>query len=197
MNISKGNLYCGVAAEYTGPDPQTHSIHRLVLISYKGDLETINGTPLDLRIKFSDAGPKITPSMSQSYKDGLSQLQAAQMVEYWFNQFNLRDDKRLIPIAYNWPKISLFLVQWLGWETFTEVFHEYDYRDLICTAGYANDRAGYRNDKHPYINLEQTAIFFGAQIVYDATNRDTIQRLRYSIAAYRHQVLGGKTLLPD
>jgi len=80
---------------------------------------------------------------------GVEQEIAADLFEEWVERLQLPDNKRICPLAHNWPFDRDFLIAWLGRLRFNHLF-DARYRDTMCCSLYANDRADAHIEQVPY-----------------------------------------------
>jgi hypothetical protein len=86
---------------------------------------------------------------------GLDPYVAADRFDEWFTKLGLASNKRICPLAYDWPNTKEFLIDWLGKES-VEQYFDLRYRDILSMALYANDKANMKGDSPPYpkVNLQ-------------------------------------------
>lgn len=142
------NVLCGLKTELTGPDPFVHEIIEVAIIPLDHMLQLHNTFPLfNMRMR-----PQITNPSDDFKKCRLSRseialacLQAfdrdkvADLLINWFKEMDLPKGKRVIPLTWNYPMERQILINWLGYEVYSEIFSE-DHRDLLSVAHYLNDR---------------------------------------------------------
>jgi len=69
---------------------------------------------------------------------GVTAEKAQDMLCDWVQSLELAPDRRLCPIAANWPNDRPYIQSWLGDELFHNLFHPY-YRDIISAVQFIND----------------------------------------------------------
>lgn len=170
-----GSLPCVVDVETTS----THPIELLPIynpsgsdiINFRrvgGEVIQIALVPLDIHLQpidqlvfYSNICPEFPELVSQEAMavNGLnlldlqrtapSRYKVVQMVENWFASLQLPSDRRLIPIAHNWPFEKTFLQWMFGRESFEAMFH-YLARDTMQMALMLKDKAAFQCHKQPF-----------------------------------------------
>jgi len=77
--------------------------------------------------------------MAKTILGGFDRDKVADLLCKWFASLNLAERKRIVPLAYNWPRTRDILVRWLGYDVFADLFSE-DYRDVLIATHFINDR---------------------------------------------------------
>jgi hypothetical protein len=72
--------------------------------------------------------------------NGHDMYKAGDLFLDWFKAMELRSNKKIVPLAYNWPYVSGVLRKWITDGIFNDVFDP-RYRDVLPMATYLNDRA--------------------------------------------------------
>lgn len=155
------NLLCAIELLTTGIDPNVHDICEVALI------------PLNNRIQIADEVPPLCIQMVpwnvepgkkyrlkrdtllQYAQNGVPPTTGASIFEAWFDDLPFtRRNHKIMPLAYNWPMKRLFIEKWLGHHHCRKFFH-LQYRDILSTGIYLNDRDTFRNEfpKHPKVTL--------------------------------------------
>ncbi|KKM51700.1 hypothetical protein LCGC14_1555270, partial [marine sediment metagenome] len=113
---------------------------------------------------------------------------AGDMFDEWFQSLGLPMYKRLVPLAQNWPFDREFIIDWLGRETFSQLFSVH-YRDTMAAALFRNDCADFKNEKIPIpkVNLNYLGTVFG---VKNYKAHDALQDCIVTAEIYRRIILG-------
>lgn len=161
-----GNLLCAVDVETTGTDHDKHDIIEIALLpldaQYKPNkrMQIFNLTMRPVRTENVD---RKALEVNQSTYDeicnnALYPDRVAELFVEWFTKLNLGFNKRISPLAHNWPFDMNFIRDWLGEMTFHQIF-DGRYRDLQASCLFANDLADWRGDRIPYpkVNLSYIA----------------------------------------
>ena len=82
-------------------------------------------------------------------QNGIDPYKAADILDNWFDSINLPMNKKLMPLAQNWPFDRSFLIDWLGDLSFERIFHPY-YRDTMAASIFLNDRSERLGLECPY-----------------------------------------------
>jgi hypothetical protein len=77
---------------------------------------------------------------------------AADLFDDWFTKLKLPFRKKIAPLGQNWPFDREFLIDWLGYETFSQFF-DYNYRDLKTSALFLNDQADALQEPAPFAKV--------------------------------------------
>jgi DNA polymerase III epsilon subunit-like protein len=150
-----GNLLVAVDVETTGLIPRLHEIWQVAVLPLDSTIKPLKGViPFNLILKPNrpeDADPDSIPrkKLVDACLTGIDQDIAADMLYTWFEKLKLAFEKRLCPLACNWVYDRSFLMEWLGHTQFSAIFHPW-YRDVMCAAQYANDRADHHVEQVPY-----------------------------------------------
>ncbi len=165
-----GNIFCAVDVETTGLDAEKHSIIELCIFPLKGDytqnkqwlpfnctMQPIPGREIDqeaLQVNRIDLA-KVMLNSLDAYK-------VADLLVEWFEKLKLGMNKRIVPIAQNWPFDRGFIINWLGVKTYELIFDR-QYRDTFEYACNQNDRADMLQQPIPFPkqNLKYLASKFG------------------------------------
>lgn len=81
--------------------------------------------------------------------EGIDAFNAADYFDIWFQNLKLPYRKKITVISHNWIDKRPFLIDWLGTETYNQIFSN-SYRDIVTASIFANDRADVRNNEIPY-----------------------------------------------
>jgi hypothetical protein len=148
MQHLNSNVLCGLKTELTGPDPLMHELIEVALVPLDHKLELHGTFPLfNMRMR-----PQVTDPSDNFRSCRLSRSEiadaclrafdrdkVADLLLYWFQSMDLPPKKRIIPLTWNFPMERQILINWLGYETYAEIFSE-DHRDLMVAAHFLNDR---------------------------------------------------------
>jgi len=152
-----GGLICSIDCETSGLKAGHHDLLEVAILPLDKELRPRQDImPFDIKLqpKFPDrADPRAMRvnrlKISELLIDGIDVFQAIDFFETWFGKLRLREGKKIMPLAQNWPFDREFLIAWLGAETFNHYF-DYHYRDTCVVANYCNDIADLRNEKYPF-----------------------------------------------
>lgn len=160
-----GNLVCAIDIETTGLDPYENSILELAVVPLTPDYELYKEiNPFNMLMKPID-GKKIEQEALTINKIDLpwvmlNCLTADRVLDLfldWVQRLQL-GEKKIIPLAHNWPFDSAFLKTWMGPLTYSQVF-AHNYCDTMVVAQYINDLYDTCCERIPYpkINLRYLA----------------------------------------
>ncbi len=185
------HLLCAIDTETTGDKPGFHDIIQVAVI------------PLDANIKpFKDITPfymDIQPKRPENYNpeamrknrtritdamlNGVEAYRAADLFDEWVKKLNLGFNKRIIPLAHNWPFDRGFLIDWLGHESVDQYF-DGRHRDTMVIASFMNDLAEFRQNPHPYAKVELKYLATTLQVPIDRAH-DALQDALGAANIYR------------
>jgi hypothetical protein len=174
------HLLCAMACRTSGPNPQLHELLELACIPLQSNWKVDKRFGI-YNIELRPEYPQYTIRGEdyQRYKlAGLSREKALELFDNWFEKFNMRSGKKIVPICHDWPIISQFLLKWMGWEDYRAYFHESDYRDPRVAALYANDRADINNEQVIYARTALNSI----------TSRNECERTKRSDVLHKAKV---------
>lgn len=169
MQHLNNNLICAMGYDTTAADPDIGELiefacvpidHRLQIHS-KLTLFNMKLRPESLAtIDWRHCRATI-PEVSAMAHSAFDRDKVADFFWQWFEQMDLPRGKRIIPLGYKYPILRTWLIQWLGWERYHEIFSE-DYRDLLVAAHLINDRADMR--AQPLTFAKQDLKWLGKQM---------------------------------
>jgi DNA polymerase III epsilon subunit-like protein len=152
-----GNILCAVDVETTGFVPGYNDIWQIAVLPLDNNIKPAKGILpfyLDMKIKRPD---NVEPAAIKLNRTDFWQRQvravdpwtAADMFDEWFVKLGLPMRKSICPLASNWPFDRSFIVDWLGHETFNQLFSPW-YRDTMVCALHHNDIADHRGNRIEY-----------------------------------------------
>ena len=152
-----GNLLCVIDTETTGTVPFYHDVIQFACLPLNNKLEP-HERHIPFEIKMKPGRPEnIEPEALRRNKNNLLDIcsngyeptVAADLFDDWFERLELPMDKRIMPLAQNWPFDRPFVMDWLGPENFN---HRIDgrFRDTLSTALYLNDAADMQSEQVPF-----------------------------------------------
>lgn len=158
----QGNLLCAVDVETTGFTPGFHDVIQVAVLPLDADMRPITTiTPVNWKLqqKHGNVDPKAFGVHGFNEADirlnGIEPYQAADIFVEWFYKLGLGIDRRLIPLGHNYSFDRLFMIDWLGQETYDLCFH-YHFRDSMIAMEYLNDRAGIQRNEYPFSKMSLT-----------------------------------------
>jgi len=160
------NLLCSIGLKKTGPDIECHEILDIGIMPLDAALNMRNDKKLfHMGIKpesvsninfSSEVEKQLVAEKILNSKEG--SFVADRLID-WFDTLGLRPGKKIIPLSFNWPEVSLWLRLWLGHKNFEHIF-DWKFRDVLGTANHINDTLDQSaNDvKFPKITIGSMAI---------------------------------------
>jgi|SRR5581483_6908995 len=189
------NLLCAVDCETSGLEAGFHDITQVCVVPIGSDfrpLDSIKPFYLNLVPKrpenFDPATASITrQQLADCINRGVDPYKAADYFDEWFIKLTLGYEKRILPLAHNWPFDRGFLIDWLGQKS-VEQYFDTRYRDTMCAAQLVNDRLGYsgRPIAHHKVSLRALATHYG--LVHERAH-DALGDCLTTIALWRELVL--------
>lgn len=157
------NLLCAIDTETTGTIPGFHDIIQVAIIPLNAALDPakeISPFYMDLQPKRPEnavpqAMRRNRVKLTDAMINGMEPYRAADLFDEWLKKLNLPFEKRIIPLAHNWPFDRGFIIDWLGVESFDQYF-DARYRDTMVMASFCNDLADHRTEPFPYAKVDLT-----------------------------------------
>lgn len=173
------NIVCAVDCEVTGPIAGEDDLIQICVLPLNSELQpNLNIQPFDvcLQPKRPENYPlhdtrrmRGRPSKErfcEANTKGLDPYLAAELFDDWFRKLQLGYEKRIIPLAHNWPFDYQFVCDWLGHQS-AEQYFDARYRDTQATAAYLNDCAEFHVEPIPHAKLQLSYIASIYRIPHD------------------------------
>lgn len=192
-----GNQLCVVDTETTGRFAGFHEVVQLALMALDANLEPIKSiAPFDIYIcpeyperAEADAIRKIgLERWKLILKQGIPAEKALEIFENWFNRLQLFEEKRISPLAQNWPFDAGHLRALFGNETFEFYFHGH-YRDTMAVANYLNDRSDFHAEQLPFAKLGLGSLANRLGIEVDGMLHDALYDCSITAKVYKQMLL--------
>lgn len=189
------NMLAAVDVETTGSEVGRHDLVQIAVIPINGRLEpdtSILPFVLDVRPKRPEdpVNMRMMRINRVRYCDivtrGMDAYDAAERFYEWYERLKLQSYKRIIPLAWNWPEGREFVRAWLGPKTFDLCFHT-QYRDVMQTATFLNDRAGWRGELFQYPKCDLAYLCSQLKIERDRSH-EAVDDARVTIEVYKRLV---------
>lgn len=166
-----GNILCSVCIDTTGDNPKEHDLISIAVVpldrtfdrdkKYNPFLTTLQPINTYAKMDILHAGEyKLThrhsakqPEYKNAMTYGAEYTTLADAFEEWFDKLGLKERKRIIPLAYDWPFVSMYLKKWLSIPAYERIF-DYRYRDLLSCCTMENDNAEYNFRELPFRKLD-------------------------------------------
>lgn len=181
MKHLNGNLLCSVDIETTGTKVGIHDIVQICVMPLDGHIKPHPRlVPFEMKLKPErihmadiDAMKINKLKLANLVMTGMEPLMAADLFGEWFAKLGLAENKRISPLAQNWPFDKPFIEEWLGPENFAYHF-DGRFRDTMSVALFLNDRADIEAEQYPFpkVNLKYLAscckVPFDDRMAHDA-----------------------------
>jgi len=170
------NLLCIVTAFLTGPNHREHDILQICVCPVNKSfaphphmlpfIATLKPRRGDYDLKYLGHSKTQIPVLNEIGQD--PDFITDRFVE-WFDRVIPREGKKLMVLAYDWPLIRSFLIDWMTFPTFDYCF-DYRYRDVISASVYLNDRAWWHDELYPFPKHHLTYMTNICKIPYKTTD---------------------------
>jgi DNA polymerase III epsilon subunit-like protein len=153
-----GNLMAAVDVETTGVRAGYHEIIQIAVVPLNSDIRPLAG----IRPFYTTVKP-LYPERWDKASGHVHQLKLEDLLLYapepdrvadlfveWVAKLELPFDKRLAPLAANWPFEAGFLQAWLGTDQTQEIFNFAHVRDVMIVARHMNDKAAFAGETAPF-----------------------------------------------
>lgn len=155
-----GNIMAAVDFETTGVKAGWHEPIQMAVVPLNSDLRPmddvrpfyVNIAPLHPERQDPEAAKVHQLDMDQLLLYGLERGRVETLFIEWFEGLGLPFERKLIPLAHNWPFENGFFKAWWGHELCNRIWHGHA-RDAMEYAGSLNDKAFMRGAKVPFSNL--------------------------------------------
>jgi DNA polymerase III epsilon subunit-like protein len=155
-----GNIMAAVDFETTGVKSGWHEPIQMAVVPLNSDLRPMD----DVRPFYVNIKPE-HPERQDPEAARVHQLDMDQLILYaldrgrveslfieWVESLKLPFERKLIPLAHNWPFEHGFFKAWLGHDLCNKIWHGHA-RDAMEYAASLNDKAYMRGAKVPFSNL--------------------------------------------
>ncbi len=157
MRHLNGNLLCAVDVETTGLVPGHNDMWQIAILPLNSRIEPAKDVMpfyMNMKVKRPDNIDKNAIKIAnldfyEAQKRAVDPWSAADMLDDWFEALKLPVYKKICPLASNWPFDRAFIIDWLGDETYHQLFSPH-YRDTMVAALFENDIADHRSNKVEY-----------------------------------------------
>ena len=152
-----GNLLCAIDVETTGVERGVHDIIEIAILPLDNHYNPSREVrPFHLTMKPRrpeninlDALSVNRAKLADIMTNSLDCDKVADLLVEWFERLNLGMNKRISPLAHNWPFDRDMILEWIGPKTFELIF-DGRYRDTMSLALSMNDLAEEIGELCPY-----------------------------------------------
>lgn len=160
MQHLNGDLLCAIDCETTGLIAGEHDLIEIAVLPLGADLEPLKTIPPFVCLIKPKRPQNVDPiamkvnniTIDTTFFDPWD---AADLFDQWFQNLGLAPRKQIAPLAHNWPFDRSFILDWLGQETFGQLFSR-RYRDTMVMALFADDRACFQIGQLPFSKVDLT-----------------------------------------
>lgn len=171
---TNGNLLCAIDCETTGDKAGYHDLIQVCVLPLDYDLKpmkTILPFYTDIRPRRPEnCSPELIKRNRERICDamarGLDPDRGADLFDEWFEKLRLAPDKKIMPLAHNWPFDRGFILDWLGFENFNYRIHGH-YRDSMAAALFMNDRNDAQGEQVQFARIGLSNVGSRLNIVND------------------------------
>lgn len=191
MTHLNGDLLCVVDCETTGLKPRYHDLIQICILPLDSDLKPLKDVlPFYQHIR-ARRPENVDYHALEVNKIDFYQLQrtafdadkVADLFDAWFQKLKLPYNKKIAPLAQNWPFDREFIKDWLG-EASYESYFDRRYRDTMPVALFLNDVADIHNENYPFPKCSLKYIASTLKIDYSGAH-DSMQDCLITAEAYR------------
>ena len=130
-------------------------ISSLVVIPLNTGLQIHKEIPIcDMLFRVEEKGVLTTKEWDLTQRHGIDVHTAALLFEKWYAKLNLRSNKRILPVSFNWPLHYARILQWLDYDgegvPFMFDFFSHMYRDILPIALYWSEVAELNDEVPPF-----------------------------------------------
>lgn len=197
MQHLNGNLLCAIDIETTGITPGKHDLIQIAILPLDSQIKPLkSASPFYMEL-MPKRPENIEKDATKVHRINLAELmqraicpwKASEYFEEWFQKLGLPFQKRLAPLAQNWPFDRSFIIDWLGETSFSDFF-DGRFRDTMTAALYLNDRADFRSEKIPYPKVNLTYLCSQLGVNNDRAH-DALQDCLATAECYRRMLQQG------
>ena len=157
-----GNQLCAIDTETTGLNSDWHEMIQICILPLDSNIQPRRDV-LPFYIELIPDHPERADPQAMKInrldfailgQRGHDRDKAVDLLETWVSRLGLPSTKygkrkKIIPLGQNYGFDKSFILEWLGQETYNDIFY-YDHRDLKRAVAYLNDRAGMHAEKPPF-----------------------------------------------
>lgn len=173
----QGSQLVAIDCETTGLDPNLHEIYQIAIVALDYNyLPRKDVRPLNLSMRIENPDTINYNELGQigvsreklqlHITHGTDQMTGLDAFIEWTEKLELPPNRRLCPLAQNWPHDRQFLINWMGLTMFNDHFHPH-YRDLIPAFQLINDLMYTKGNDVLYkqVNLSALCRLFEIEVV--------------------------------
>ncbi len=190
INFTHANLnkLCAIDLLTTGPNPTIHDMTEITIYPMNSKFQLARSImPFNGLVQPQKYWRWMSNEEIKEYKinrkineagwySGINRTHLRELFEEWFEKkLAPVENKKIIPLAYNWPEKRAFLVEWLGINTFNHYFH-YQHRDILSIALFCNDFTDTHSQPYRMAKVDFQYICSSLRVEYDRF--DTILRTK-------------------
>lgn len=196
MQHLNGNLLCAIDVETTGFDPQKNDVIQLCVLPLDAEIRPLKSVmpffvemiPKRPQNVDREASKVHRLNMAEIMSRGIDPWKAVDLFDEWFQNLGLPINKKITPLAHNWPFDREFVKEWIGGPISFEGYFHHLYRDSMAASIFMNDRADFRGARYPYPknSLSYLGTIFGVE---NQKAHDALQDCITTAEIYRRLIL--------
>lgn len=178
------NLPCAVSLKVTSDSPSEAEVIQVALVPLNKFFEpSADRLPLWIHIRPEDDYPNGSihdpfrkprydfpvhflardKDLKASIEMGVSYEHSLTLIEGWFSGLRLGQHKKLIPLSYGYGYLLPFMLSWLGYRTYDDIF-DWHYRDPFPLVSYDLDKKFQRSQEHRWRKLDMTSVLGSLEV---------------------------------
>lgn len=160
MITLNGNIMCAIDVETTGTQAGFHEITQVCFLPLDDNLEPRKDVaPFDLLLKIEreeridwNALKVSKINFMKHQQVAMDKFSAADLFDDWIVKLNIPPNKRISPLAHNWPFDREFIKEWLQPSAYN-IYIDGRFRDTMASANYINDVYDFLNESMPFAKI--------------------------------------------
>lgn len=192
MQHLNNNLMCSIGFDTTAADPDLGELIEFACVPLDARLN-IHSELILFNMKMRPESPgtidwshcrATKPEVAAMCHSAFERDKVADFFHQWFLQMDLPRHKKIIPLGYKFYEARTWLVQWLGWDLYHEIFST-DYRDVLIAAHYLNDRADVKAQPLPFVSQTLRKIAKEMNVTMEETGGSPLDDARTIMETYK------------
>lgn len=160
-----GNIICAIDTETTGLEAGFNDLVQIAIVVLDENFKPNKSVPFfytDLKpLRPDNAEARAFQvnglSLARLINDGLDPFAAVELFIKWFEDLNLGEGKRILPLGHNYDFDKGFLKAWLGPKNYDYMFH-YEVRDSKQAVAFLTDKQWWKADELQFSKTSLTYV---------------------------------------